>query len=425
MQVTSLFVCLLLCSVGAELKDDIKSALQRVADQMQAKYNMSIAASFFSPMLKTSVAAGYTDSGLGLGTPSRKALPDDMYVWGSTTKMFTAAAILQLVDAGKVSLTDTIAKHIDSILIHLCGKTLSHHFGESIQSVQIQHLLHMTSGLADYDGESYARDQFANRSKDFGPVEIIFNYVSPKLMYVPGTMQSYCSTNYILLGFVLANHLHKSGASWSWQGYNQLSVIPDALQKAFQTSKFVTAGTCKDQTPVHGFMESYSSASLPPQDVWNVSCVGGWTAGNYLGSVDDVARFSYGLWSNKNPRIVSASAQTHLVNFSAPSSWGHGFKFYGMGTFSLDWSIGDGEAYGHVGDTYGYQSQTTYFPEADFVISVATNVETSSQAQPADFTCLAYHEVKAVMDGTRAPKCTFVVPHRFIGKCSCSADVIV
>eukprot|EP00427_Karlodinium_veneficum_P036718 CAMPEP_0169284852 /NCGR_PEP_ID=MMETSP1016-20121227/58350_1 /TAXON_ID=342587 /ORGANISM="Karlodinium micrum, Strain CCMP2283" /LENGTH=135 /DNA_ID=CAMNT_0009374249 /DNA_START=276 /DNA_END=680 /DNA_ORIENTATION=+ len=72
----------------------------------------------------------------------------------------------------------------------------------------------------------------------------------------------------------------------------------------------------------------------------------------------------------------------------------------------------------HTVNTYGYQSQTTYFPEADFVISVATNVETSSQAQPADFTCLAYHEVKAVMDGTLAPKCTFVVPHRFIGKCT-------
>lgn len=44
-------------------------------------------------------------------------------------------------------------------------------------------------------------------------------------------------------------------------------------------------------------------------------------------------------------------------------------KFYGMGTFNLDWSIGSGAAYGHVGDTYGYQSQTTYVPEDDFVIT--------------------------------------------------------
>jgi len=425
MHIIALSVFLLLGSAGAGLGDDINSALQRVANQMQAKYNMSIAAAFFSPTLKTSVAAGYTDSGLGIGTPTRKALPDDVYVWGSTTKMFTGAAVLQLVDAGRVALTDAITLHIDPILVHLCGKTLMQHFGEAIKAVQIQHLLHMTSGIADYDGESYARAQFANRSKDFSPVEIISNYVSTNLTYTPGTMQSYCSTNYILLGLVLANHYHKNGSTWSWQGYDQLSVIPGALQKAFKTSQFLTAGTCKDHTPVHGFMESYSSASLPPQDVWNVSCVGGWTAGNYLGSVDDVARFSYELWSTKKHNIVSADAQSHLVNFSAPSPWGHSFKFYGMGTFSLDWSIGDGEAYGHVGDTYGYQSQTTYFPEADFVLSVATNVETTSQAQPADFTCLAYHEVKAALDGTPAPKCTFVVPHQFIGTCKCSSDVII
>lgn len=44
-------------------------------------------------------------------------------------------------------------------------------------------------------------------------------------------------------------------------------------------------------------------------------------------------------------------------------------KFYGMGTFNLAWSVGTSDAYGHVGDTYGYQSQTTYIPEDDFVIT--------------------------------------------------------
>jgi CubicO group peptidase (beta-lactamase class C family) len=421
------FVALVACvgrSFGA-VEDSLSAALQRVANKMQSKYNMSIAAAFYSPKTSTAVAAGYTDAGLGIGTPTRRALPDDLYVWGSTTKMFTASAILQLVENGTVALTDPITKHIDPILQHLNGTTLSQYFDNRIQDVELQHLLHMTSGIADYDGEAYAHAQFANRSKDFGPVEII-QYVSRRLKHAPGTSQSYCSTNYILLGLVLANHYHKTGSTWSWQGYDQMSVIPDALRKAFHASRFITSGTCQDHTPVHGFMQSYSTASLPPQDVWNVSCVGGWTAGNYVGSVADVARFSYELWSNKNSNIVSATSLARMTNFTAPSSWpGHKFKFYGMGTFSLDWSIGDGEAFGHVGDTYGYQSQTTYFPELDFVISVATNVETSSQAQPADFTCLAYHEVKALLDGTTAPTCTFTVPHRFIGTCKCSSEILV
>lgn len=102
--------------------------------------------------------------------------------------------------------------------------------------------------------------------------------------------QDYCSTNYILLGLLLATHHHRAGDSWDWEGYDQRTVIPAALRKALPSSIFVNPGPfridrCQDHTAVHGFMQSYQSASLPPQDVWNVSCAGGWTAGNFVGPV--------------------------------------------------------------------------------------------------------------------------------------------
>ena len=166
-------------------------------------------------------------------------------------------------------------------------------------------------------------------------------------------------------------------------------------------------------------MGHYEGSDLPAQDVSNVSCVGGWTGGNYVSSVADVARYTYDLYSTGGG-IVSAASQALLTNFTTSAGGHGGWKFYGMGTFSLDWAIGDGEAYGHVGDTYGYQSQTTYFPEHDFVLTVATNVETTTQAQPADATCVGYHAVLAAMQGTTPPKCTFTVPHHFIGTCKCT-----
>lgn len=271
----------------------------------------------------------------------------------------------------------------------------------------------MTSGIQDYDGEEYARDQFRQRKRDFGPVEIISRYVNASFDFEPGTEQRYCSTNYILLGLALAG---SKGAS-SWKALDQRSVFGKMM---FHESDFVTAGTCESQTPVHGFMESYSTASLPPQDVWNVSCVGGWTAGNYLGSVGDVAKFTYDLYNPKRPSIVNQASLKHMTNFSAPQM--SRFKFYGMGTFSLDWAVGgEHEAYGHVGDTYGYQSQTTFFPAQGFSLSVATNIETTSQAQPADFTCQAFHAILAALKGRPAPTCQFTVPHRFIGTCNCTS----
>lgn len=55
--------------------------------------------------------------------------------------------------------------------------------------VKIHHLLHMTSGVSDYDGEAYAKAQFADRTHDFSPIEIIGNFVSPTLKSPPGTKQ--------------------------------------------------------------------------------------------------------------------------------------------------------------------------------------------------------------------------------------------
>ena len=92
-----------------------------------------------------------------------------------------------------------------------------------------------------------------------------------------------------------------------------------------------------------------------------------------------------------------------------------------MGTFSLDWSVSDSDTFtgavGHVGDTYGYQSQTTYVD--GIVLTVGTNIEREDQAQPADLTCQLYNSIKAIDSGHAPPNCTFTVPYRFIGTCKC------
>jgi hypothetical protein len=80
----ALLSTIVLPTVAVDKRMAIESALQRVADRMQSKYNMSIAAAYHSANTKgyvgsISVASGFTDSGLNIGNPSRKALPDDQY----------------------------------------------------------------------------------------------------------------------------------------------------------------------------------------------------------------------------------------------------------------------------------------------------------------------------------------------------------
>ena len=133
-----------------------QAILQGVADEISARYNCSVAAAFQSRHAAVAVASGFTDAGLGMGTKTRRGLPADPYVWGSITKMFTGPAVLQLVERGVMRLDDPIGLHVDPLLQQLNGTTLADHFGPDINDVQVHHLLHMTSGVKDYDGEKCA-----------------------------------------------------------------------------------------------------------------------------------------------------------------------------------------------------------------------------------------------------------------------------
>ncbi len=81
----------------------------------------------------------YTDAGLAIGTPTRPAQVDDLYVWGSITKMFTCPAVLQLVDAGKLSLDDPLAPHVDPFLRRAGSSvTLESRFGAEVNNVTVR-----------------------------------------------------------------------------------------------------------------------------------------------------------------------------------------------------------------------------------------------------------------------------------------------
>ena len=407
-----LFILVVLLPSAAA--DPVSSLLQSVATSVSNKFNISVSVAYTSGDAVQTAAAGFTDAGLGMGVPTRHALVGDRYVWGSTTKMVTAASVMQLIDKGIVSLDDMASTHIDPLLLRINGTKLSDHFGEGIDKVKVRHLLHMTSGLSDYDGSSYTKAQFNNRTHDFSPIEILSHFVKPLSSHSdpPGTRQRYCSTNYILLGLLLTNHLGpKTG---SWQDYDQSQVW-----KGWSTSVFPLSGPCQDYTPVHGFMEGYEGASwLKPQDVINVSCLGGWTAGNYVGPASDVARFTRELY-RPGGTIISKARQAEMIDFSVASSR-KSFAFYGMGTFNLNFTTGSKAAYGHVGDTYGYQSSATYFADLDGALAVATDAETLSQAQAGDATCKAYKALAAMAKGKEPPKgCAFKVYHRFFGSCEC------
>jgi D-alanyl-D-alanine carboxypeptidase len=86
------------------------------------------------------------------------AVPDAGYVIASITKMFTAAVVFQLVDEGRLRLDNRVVPLLPDL--DLAGL----HVYDGVDAtgrLEVHHLLHQTSGLADYFDDGI-EDQLAN-----------------------------------------------------------------------------------------------------------------------------------------------------------------------------------------------------------------------------------------------------------------------
>jgi CubicO group peptidase (beta-lactamase class C family) len=121
------------------------------------------------------------------GVPNR---PDTRYNLGSINKMFTAVAILRLVESGRLSLQDPVEKHLPGVLDP-----------EVARKVRIEHLLTHTSGLGDFlftpEMMPLNRASF-RRVADFLP-----HLANDRLAFEPGTRWAYSNTGFLVLGAIL------------------------------------------------------------------------------------------------------------------------------------------------------------------------------------------------------------------------------
>ena len=125
---------------------------------------------------------------------------DTVFDLGSTSKTFTAVAVLQLVEKGKIKLDDTLDKYFPEY--------------ETGRKITISNLLHMRSGIPDYNnnpdpfwnisGEDAANkklsDVYFDRISDEEFLQAL--YKAP-LGFDPGTQYEYSNTNYHVLAFII------------------------------------------------------------------------------------------------------------------------------------------------------------------------------------------------------------------------------
>ena len=111
------------------------------------------------------------------------ATTEARYPLASISKQFTAAAILLLVEEGKMSLDDKVAKYFPTLT--------------GADSVTIRELLSHTSGYRDYWPQDF---QFEAMTKPTTPEVIIDRWARAPLDYTPGTKWQYSNTGYVIAG---------------------------------------------------------------------------------------------------------------------------------------------------------------------------------------------------------------------------------
>lgn len=129
------------------------------------------------------------------------ATPGTRFPIASVTKMFTAALIMQLVDQERLNLDQTvqsILSDVDLTGLHVV-KGVDHG-----PALTVRHLLHQTSGLADYYESDLAADlkQGRDRSYDLSDVLQMTRALPPQAAPESGRSH-YSDTNYQLLGAVI------------------------------------------------------------------------------------------------------------------------------------------------------------------------------------------------------------------------------
>jgi CubicO group peptidase (beta-lactamase class C family) len=359
---------------------------------------------------------------------SRSVTSADRFAWGSGTKPLTGASILRLVEQGHFSLDDPMAPLVDPVLQRMAAKdpaqsfnSVSDLWGERARNITVRQLATMQSPIPDFDtatpgGDDSLRAQlYATPDKDYSPTELM---ALPWVGELSDKPVGYSSTNFMLLGLILAAQAGRD----TWSDFDQGSVLPEALRS--QVS-FADLGAPEDFTTVHG--HDRTSYNMPDnetndQDVFAVDGVfAGWTASNLVASPSAVAEL---YWDIYGPEPSVAKSSSGFMANPATGGSGHG-GFYGFATFQLSSHTGlnenstYGQAWGHLGATYGYQSVAMWLPGLQLTMAVATNIETDSQAQPADVVCFAYNALATRMLG-RESQCTFADRGYYSAGCTCT-----
>jgi CubicO group peptidase (beta-lactamase class C family) len=286
-------------------------------------------------------------SGLAQINPNVSATGKSPFVSGSITKTFIAAAVMQLVEEGRLSLDHPLANWMPDY--------------PRATEITLRHLLSHTSGVYNYfEHPTYNKRVFKTDKDHFWtPQEILDDFVGAPL-FAPGAGWSYSNTGYVLLGLVLEAELGQSLDTILRQRFFN----PLGLRKTyFQYASPAPASSAQGYLYKSGTWQEWSDATNYRPTISAATVA--WAAGGVVSSARDVAKWGRALYGGQ---ILTAESIEEMIG----TDYAPGDGIYGLGTRTR--TSNGMVAVGHTGSLRGFDATMWYFPDNGLTVAVVTNL---------------------------------------------------
>lgn len=270
---------------------------------------------------------------------------DTKFNLGSMNKMFTAVAIAQLVERGKLSFDDPLSKFLPDFPDK-----------ESAQKIQIKHLLTHTAGLGGYFSKKWDESSRAlYRTVD----DMMKVAADEKLLFEPGTRWQYSNTGMLVLGKVIEK---ASGQSYY-----------DYVRENISKPAGMLNTDCYELDRVNpnlavGYEKQYGDNGITFTNNIFMHVMRGGPQGGGYSTVEDLLKFDRALRGNK---LVGAAFVQQLLSakpeLKSPN--------YGYG-FSIE---REGSIVGHSGGFPGINSNLDMFLGTGWTAIVMSNYGRGAQ----------------------------------------------
>jgi len=275
--------------------------------------------------------------------------PETVFRIGSVTKQFTALAILQLVEQGKIALDDEITRFLPDYPVQ--GHT-----------VTIHHLLTHTSGIASYTGLG---EKFWKVSRlDLSHQELLDLFANEPFDFAPGEKWSYSNSGYYLLGMIIEA---VSGESYADYVHNHI----------FEPLGMVDTMYCDPVAIVPHRARGYATKDGEVVNAEPLSMTSPGAAGALCSTPLDLLTWQRAL--DDNTLISAASRKQMLTEAKLNDGSGTGYA-YGLGIGELDGHL----KVAHGGGINGFAVAFDTFPDDHLVVVAFSNIGTTRSDRIAD-----------------------------------------